>query len=236
MLFFFFVCFLNQKQRESESFCFCFFLYCIISQVKSVTVHATKVMLAWRGEINKDGGEGIGPMLRGKWHHLTLPRRVGRSVGAGEDFDRFWVSTKKKKKKNDDLFLWDTACAGGTCRTGGWAALAVQQSVWPPSLACVHVVHAHALLTADVAAPVEDAVALLFALLSPGVVAAAAAQQVAALDAVRRHVAGSVTRPKGAGLRVGLAEVRRALVVDQVALGGVLEEVVLDPQSLHPAP
>lgn len=97
------------------------------------------------------------------------------------------------------------------------------------------VVDAHTLLTADVAAPVEDAVALLFAFLSPGVVAAAAAQQVAALDAVRRHVAGSVARPEGAGLRVGLAEVGRALVVDQVPLCGVLEEVVLDPQRLHPA-
>lgn len=51
--------------------------------------------------------------------------------------------------------------------------------------ACVHIIDAHTLLTADVAAPVEDAVALLFAFLSPGVVAAAAAQQVAALDAVR---------------------------------------------------
>jgi len=99
----------------------------------------------------------------------------------------------------------------------------------------VHVVDAHALLAADVAAPVEDAVALLLALLSPRVVAAAAAQQVAALDAVRRHVADAVARPERAGLRVGLAEVGRALVVDQVALGGVLEEVVLDAQRLHPA-
>ena len=98
------------------------------------------------------------------------------------------------------------------------------------------VVDAHTLLTADVAAPVEDAVALLLAFLSPGVVAAAAAQQVAALDAVRRHVAGPVARPEGAGLRVGLTEVGRALVVDQVALRGVFEEVVLDPQRLHPAP
>lgn len=52
---------------------------------------------------------------------------------------------------------------------------------WLSSLARVHVVDTHALLTADVAAPVEDAVAFLFPLLSPGVVASAAAQQVAAL-------------------------------------------------------
>lgn len=105
----------------------------------------------------------------------------------------------------------------------------------PPSLARVNVVDAHALLTADVAAPVEDAVAFLFPLLSSGVVAAAAAQQVAALYSMRRHVADAVSRPEGARLRVRLAEVGRALVVDQVALGGVLEEVVLDPQRLHPA-
>lgn len=118
--------------------------------------------------------------------------------------------------------LWVLKC--------GWAALVVQQSVCPSalSLARVNVVDAHALLTADVAAPVEDAVALLLALLSPGVVTTPAAQQVAALDAVRRHVAGPVSSPEGAGLRVGLAEVGRALVVDQVALGWVLEEVVLD--------
>lgn len=98
-----------------------------------------------------------------------------------------------------------------------------------PSLARVNVVDTHALLTADVAAPVEDAVALLFAFLSPGVVATSAAQQVATLDAVRRHVADTITCPEGAGLRVRLAEVGRALVVDQVALGGVLEEIVLHP-------
>lgn len=105
----------------------------------------------------------------------------------------------------------------------------------PPSLACVNVIDAHALLTADVAAPVEVAVAFLFTLLSPGVVAAAAAQQVAALYSVRRHVAHAISSPEGARLGVGLAEVWRALVVDQVALSGVLKEVVLDPQGLHPA-
>lgn len=121
------------------------------------------------------------------------------------------------------------------------AALVVRQSLlaWeasPSSFARVDVVDAHALLAADVAAPVENAVALLFALLSPSVVAPPAAEQVAALDAMRRHVADPIACPKGAGLLVGLAEVGRAFVVDEVALGGMLEEVVLDPQRLHPAP
>lgn len=118
---------------------------------------------------------------------------------------------------------------------GGGAELIVQLVRPPPSLARVNVIDTHALLTADVAAPVEDAVAFLLPLLSPGVVAPAAAQQVAALYPMRRHVADAVSRPEGARLRIGLAEVGRALVVDQVALSGVLEEVVLDPQRLHPA-
>lgn len=46
------------------------------------------------------------------------------------------------------------------------------------------VVDAHTLLAADVAAPVENAVALFLALLSPSVVASPAAQQVTALDAM----------------------------------------------------
>lgn len=82
-------------------------------------------------------------------------------------------------------------------------SIVVQQSVGFKglySLARVDVVDAHTLLAADVAAPVEDAVALLLALLSLGVVASAAAQQVAALYAVRRHIAGSVTSPEGSGL------------------------------------
>jgi len=32
----------------------------LISQIKSVTIHATNIALAWRGEINKDTGEGRG--------------------------------------------------------------------------------------------------------------------------------------------------------------------------------
>lgn len=119
-----------------------------------------------------------------------------------------------------------------SCRRWGVEGPAVSLSV---SLTRVYVVDAHTLLTADVAAPVEDAVTLLFAFLSPGVVAASAAQQVAALNAVRRHVADTIARPKGARLWVGLAEIGRALVVHQIALSGVLEEGVLDSQGLHPA-
>lgn len=103
------------------------------------------------------------------------------------------------------------------------------------SFACVHVVDAHTLLTANVAAPVENAVALFFALLSPGVVSAATAQKVAALNAMRGHVADPVSSPKRARLWVWLTEVGRALVVNKVTLGGMLVEGILDPQSLHPA-
>ena len=99
----------------------------------------------------------------------------------------------------------------------------------------VHVVHSRALLAADVAAPVEDAVALLLPLLRPRVVAPPAAQQVAAVDAVRREVAGAVAGAEGARLGVGVAEVGRGLVVDQVGVRGRLEVVVLGPQRLHPA-
>lgn len=100
----------------------------------------------------------------------------------------------------------------------------------------VHVVDPNALLTADVAAPVEDAVAFLLPLLSPGVVASAAAEEVASVDAVGRQVADAVAGPKGAGLGVGVAEVGRALVVNQVSLRRGFEVVVLGPQGLHPAP
>lgn len=100
----------------------------------------------------------------------------------------------------------------------------------------VHVVHPDALLTADVAAPVENTVALLFAFLSPSVVTSAAAKEVAAVDAVGCQVARSVTSPEGAGLRVGVAEVGRVFVIDQVALCGGFEVVVLGSQCLDPAP
>jgi len=75
--------------------------------------------------------------------------------------------------------------AGKSCRRLGFEGPAVSLCKSTGLLfACVYIVDTRALLTADVAAPVEDAVALLFAFLSPGVVAAAAAQKVAALDAM----------------------------------------------------
>lgn len=60
----------------------------------------------------------------------------------------------------------------------------------------------------------EDAVALLLSLLSPGVVASAAAEEVAAVNAVGRQVADAVSSAKGAGFRVGVAEIGWALVVN----------------------
>lgn len=57
----------------------------------------------------------------------------------------------------------------------------------------MYVVDPHTFLAANVTAPVEDAVAFLFALFCPCVMATATAQQVTAFDAVRRHVAGTVT-------------------------------------------
>lgn len=107
---------------------------------------------------------------------------------------------------------------------------------YPRLLAGVDVVDAYALLAAHVAAPVEDAVTLLLPLLSPGVVAAAAAQQVAAVDPVGGDVARSVPRPKGPRLRVGLAKIGGVLIVDQIPLRRWLEKSVLGPKSFHPSP
>lgn len=127
--------------------------------------------------------------------------------------------------------------AGGGEVRDGWATLVVQQSESGGrlSLACVNVINTYTLLTADVAAPVEDAVTLLLAFLSSGVVASAAAQQVAALDAMRRHVTGAVPGPEGTRLLVGLAEVGRPLIIDEVTLSRVLEEGVFDSQCLYPS-
>lgn len=90
----------------------------------------------------------------------------------------------------------------------------------------VHVVDSDTLLAADVAAPVKDAVTFLFAFLCPRVMATSAAQQVASLDAVRRHVADAVAGAERARFWVRLAKVRRSLVVHQVSLCGVFEECV----------
>lgn len=102
-------------------------------------------------------------------------------------------------------------------------------------LAGVHIVDANTLLAADIAAPVEDAMAFLLPFLRPRVVAPATAQQIAAIDAVGGDIASPVPGTKGARLWVGLTKVGGVLVVDQVPLGGWLEERVLSPQGLHPA-
>lgn len=103
-------------------------------------------------------------------------------------------------------------------------------------LAGMDVVDTYALLAAHVAAPVEDAVALLLPFFSPGVVAPAAAQQVAAVDAVRGDIAGSVPCPEGARLWVGLTKIRRVLIVNQIPLCRRLEKGVLSPKSFYPTP
>lgn len=98
------------------------------------------------------------------------------------------------------------------------------------------IIDTYALLAAHVAAPVEDAVTLLLPFLSPGVVAATAAQQVTAVDPVGGDVACSVPCPKGARLWVGLTEIGGVLIVDQIPLCWRLEKSILGPQSFYPAP
>lgn len=98
----------------------------------------------------------------------------------------------------------------------------------------VHVVDSHTLLTTDIAAPVEDTVALLLSLLSPCVVSSSAAQQVTSVYAMRRQVADAITRAKGARQGIRVAEVRRAFIIHQVAVGGRFEVVVLGSEGLHP--
>lgn len=100
----------------------------------------------------------------------------------------------------------------------------------------VDVVDSRTLLTADVAAPVEDAVTLLFASLRPGVVSSAAAQQLAPIDAVRRQVTRAILCPKRTRLRVRLTEVGRTLVIDEVCFHGRFKECVFGPQGFDPPP
>lgn len=77
----------------------------------------------------------------------------------------------------------------------------------PALLARVDIVDSYAFLAADVAAPVEDTVALLFPFLSPRVVPAAAAQKVTAVNPMGSDVTDPVTSPEGTRLRVGLTKV-----------------------------
>lgn len=74
-------------------------------------------------------------------------------------------------------------------------------------------------LAFDFAAPVEGARAPLDHLLDLRLVAAAAAHQIAAVDADRRLVAHAALRAGDAQFQVLLAEVGRVLVVDEVLLG-----------------
>lgn len=71
----------------------------------------------------------------------------------------------------------------------------------------------------DFATPVEGAGAAFDDFADFGAVAAAAAHQVAAVDADRRLVADAALRAGDAQLQVLVAEIRRVLVVDQVFLG-----------------
>ncbi len=71
----------------------------------------------------------------------------------------------------------------------------------------MHVIDSNTLLTADIAAPVENAVALLLSLLSSGVVTSAAAEEVAPVYAVGCQVADAITGAKGASLGIGVTEV-----------------------------
>lgn len=104
-----------------------------------------------------------------------------------------------------------------------------------PLFARVQVIHSHALLTADVTAPVENTVALLLSPFSPGVVTSAAAEQVAAIYAVRRQVADPISGAEGARLRIGVAEIGRGFIINQISLCWGLEVVVLGSQGLHPS-
>lgn len=98
------------------------------------------------------------------------------------------------------------------------------------SQALVQHVHVGAVQAADVAAPVEGAVAALGHALRAGPVAPAAAQQLAALQSRRGAVAGAAGRARRARLTAGRAEVGRLLEVDQVVGGGRLVRGVLGLQ------
>lgn len=105
----------------------------------------------------------------------------------------------------------------------------------PVLLARMDVVDSYALLAADVAAPVEDAVTFLLPFLSPRVVAAPAAQEVTTVYAVRGDVTDPVPGTKGTCFGIGLAEVRGVLIVDQISFSRCFEEVIFGTERLHPA-
>lgn len=102
-------------------------------------------------------------------------------------------------------------------------------------LAGVNIIDPYALLTADVATPMEDAVTLLLPLLSSRVVPTSTAQEIATVYPVRGDVADPVPGAEWAGFRIRLAEIGWILIVDQVSLGRCFEEVIFGPESLYPA-
>ena len=99
----------------------------------------------------------------------------------------------------------------------------------------MHVVYPHALLTSDVTAPVENTVALLLSPFGPGVVPSAAAEEVAAVNAVWCQVADPISGAEGARLRIGVTEIGRGVIINQIPLCWGLEVVVLGSQGLHPS-
>lgn len=106
-------------------------------------------------------------------------------------------------------------------------------TVVPRSLARVHVHRPNARLALHLAAPPELAHAPLPHRRLHGVVAPAAAEQVAAVHVLRRTVAGAPLGPEGARGGVAEAVVGRLLHVDEVAGGGEAEPGVA---QLEPAP
>lgn len=89
---------------------------------------------------------------------------------------------------------------------------------------------ARAVEAADMAAPVERAVATLGHILCPGLIPTTAAQQLASIQARRGAVARPCRRPHGAGFAIVRAEVWGLLKINQVHGGRWLVGWVLGLQ------
>lgn len=89
---------------------------------------------------------------------------------------------------------------------------------------------AGAVQAADMAAPVEGAVATLSHALCPGLIPTTAAQQLTSIQARGGAVARPCRRPHGAGLAIVRAEVWRLLKINQVHGGRWLVSRVLGLQ------
>ena len=90
------------------------------------------------------------------------------------------------------------------------------------SVAVVHLPHVRALLALNPTTPVELAITVVLLLLYQRVVAATAAHQRAAVEAVAGLIAAPTTSAQRPDLRVVLAKVRRLLQVHEVILSGSL--------------